>query len=130
MSKHLYSNHFCLFSYAMLMRSLRYLHCRAAGIVLISSVRLDSQRGIPSVKSVRLVLHSELKVHDLLHLDENNKGRKMNTHKVHKSIFSYQYYLVATLSTFDKLFTSNGLLFVEHVSMKTLYKSKNNNNTD
>lgn len=74
------------------MRSLRYLHCRAAGIVLISSVRLDSQRGIPSVKSVSLVLHSELKVHDLLHLDENNKGRKMNTHKVHKSIFSYQSY--------------------------------------
>ena len=82
----------CLFSYAMLMRSLRYLHCRAAGIVLIFSVRLDSQRGIQSVTSVRLVLHSELKVHDLLYLDENNKGRKMNTHKVHKSIFSYQSY--------------------------------------
>ena len=52
----------------------------ASGSGLIFSMRLHDRKCIQSVKSVRSVLHSELKIRALTPLNEGKKGCKTSTH--------------------------------------------------
>ena len=71
--EHLYRDHFCLFSYSMLLKNFNVFAVRASGLELISRTRwwLGQQGGS--------ILHSQFKDQVLGEIIKNNKGRKTNT---------------------------------------------------